>query len=727
MRKIPFFRQRSSNICGPTCIQMLCAYYGKLYNIDTILKYCELTKAGVSIRDIVNMGENLGFYASSFSVNSAEARRIPIQAILYLKEGHFVILEKIKYKRGNYSYKIIDPDYGRVELSEKAFIEKWMDHNRGFGVLLVPKDDFLTIHPETNFRNQNKEIVADIKSVVSIHKTKFIWVILLTFIVLGTNWAMPILLQKTIDDGIMSKDINFVWLMLLAQFVFFIGFMLSNTITNLLSAKISFKINIDFVQKYFNKVVRLPINFFDTTFRSDLIQRLSDLGRINGFITDNIVDIVFSFANLIVFSVILLVYNSKIFLIFIFFSIISIVYSLLFLKKRKSLDYSFFSIDSQRRNSVYELIMGMSEIKINNAYSSRIKAWNMIESKLNELKLKILYWSFYSSQGVSIIGRLRDIVLTALSAYYVIQNQMTMGTMMMISFVLGQLSAPISDMMSYTKIIQDIKLSYDRVFDIYNKKDEDDNKEKRLNYQISGGIRFENVSFKYPGTSNPYILKNVNIDIPAGKTTAIVGPSGGGKTTMLKLILGFYQPLQGAIRIDQHLLNDIQLESWREQCGIVMQDGYIFSASIAENIALYEEKPDPERLIYAAKMANLYDFIENLPMKFNTKIGEIGLNLSGGEKQRLWIARAIYKNPTIVLFDEATSLLDANNERTIITNLSAFLSNRTVVIIAHRLSTVKNADNIIFLDKGTIVEQGTHNDLIKLHGAYYNLVKNQLN
>lgn len=727
MRKIPFFRQRSSNICGPTCIQMLCAYYGKLYNIDTIIQHCELTKAGVSIRDIVNMGESLGCYASSFSVNPAEARRIPLQAILYLKEGHFVILEKIKYKRGHYFYKIIDPDYGRVELSEKAFIEKWMDNNRGFGVLLVPKDDFLTINPEINLRNRNKEIFTDIKSVASIHKKKFIWVILLTFIVLGTNWAMPILLQKTIDDGIMAKDINFVWLMLLAQFVFFIGFMLSNTITNLLSAKINFKINIDFVQKYFNKVVRLPINFFDTTFRSDLIQRLSDLGRINGFITDNIVDIVFSFANLIVFSVILMIYNSKIFLLFILFSTLSIVYSLLFLKKRKSLDYSFFSIDSQRRNSVYELIMGMSEIKINNAYHSRIKAWNIIESKLNKLKLKILYWSFYSSEGVSIIGRLRDIVLTALSAYYVIQDQMTMGTMMMISFVLGQLSAPISDMMSYTKIIQDIKLSYERVFDIYSKKDEDDEKMIHLNHQISDGIQFENVYFKYPGTSNPYILKDVSIDIPAGKTTAIVGPSGGGKTTMLKLILGFYQPLQGAIRIDRYNLNDIRRESWREQCGIVMQDGYIFSASIAENIALHEEKPDIKRLIYAAKIANLYDFIENLPMKFNTKIGEIGLNLSGGEKQRLWIARAVYKNPAIVLFDEATSLLDANNEKTIIGNLTAFLSKRTVVIIAHRLSTVKNADNIIFLDKGTIVEQGTHDDLIKLRGAYYNLVKNQLN
>lgn len=713
-------------MCGPTCIQMLSAYYGKLYNIDTILESCELTKSGVSIGDVVKAGERLGFRAVSFSVNPKEARRIPIQAIVYLKEGHFVIIEQIKHKRDKCIYKIIDPDYGRVELLENEFVDRWMEHDRGFGVLMVPKDDFLDINPENNLRNKNKEIVAEIKSVVREHKRKFVWIVLLTIVVLITNWAMPIILQRTIDDGIMKSDINFVWLMLLAQFLFFIGFMLSDIFSSLISTKLGFRINIDFIEKYFNKIVRLPIKYFDTTFRSDLIQRLSDLGRINGFITDSIIDMAFSAINLIVFSAILIVYNYKIFLIFALLSVISILYSVSFLKRRKSIDYSYFSIDSQRRNSVYELIMGMVEVKINNAYDSRIKSWNEIETKLNSLKLKKLYLDFYSSHGSTIIGRFRDIILTALSAYYVIQGEMSLGTMMMISFVLGQLSGPISDVMSYTQVVQDIKLSYDRLFDIHGKDNEDDNKTTCLNCAMRQGIKFQNVSFKYPGSTNPYILKNVNIDIPVGKITAIVGPSGGGKTTMLRLLMGFYMPSKGIIMIDGDNLNDINTESWREQCGVVMQNGYIFSASIAENIALSDEFPDVNRLIYAAKMANLYDFIESLPMRFNTKIGEIGVDLSGGEKQRLYIARAIYRDPSVVLLDEATSSLDANNEREIIDHLSEFSKNRTVIIIAHRLSTVKHADNIVFMDHGEVVEQGKHEQLINLKGAYYNLVRNQL-
>lgn len=726
MKKIPLFKQKSPNECGPTCIQMLSAFYGKYYNIDTILEYCELTKAGVSIRDIINVGHSIGFHAASFSVNPQEARRIPVPAIIYLKQGHFVILEAIKLKKGKYHYQLVDPDYGKVELSEDALIEKWMNHQRGFGVLLVPQENFLGINPEKNLHKKNKAIYRDIISVVKKNKRNFIWVTSLTALVLATNWAMPVLLQKTIDDGIIKKDINFVWLMLLAQFIFFLGFMFSNTITNLISAKTSFKINIDFVQKYLNKLIKLPIKFFDTTFRSDLIQRLSDLNRINTFITDHIIDITFSVINMLVFSVILIVYNYKIFLLFSLFSLLSIIYTLLFLKKRRGLDYSFFSLDSERRNSIYELIMGMSEIKINNAYHSRINAWNSIENKLNKLQLKRIYLEQYISNGTGLLGRLRDIVLTGVSALYVIQDEMTIGVMMMISFVLGQLSGPISDLMSFAKVSQDLKLSYERLFDIYKRNDENCDNDLYLSKQFQKEIRLRNVYFKYPGTSNPYILENINIEIPIGKTTAIVGPSGGGKTTILKLLLGFYQPSKGKILIDNRSLSTIHLDSWRDQCGVVMQNGYIFSASIAENIALHDEEPNIEKLIYATKMANLYDFINRLPMRFNTKIGESGLDLSGGEKQRLYIARAIYRNPNMLLFDEATSSLDANNEKEIIKNLNDFYHNRTVVIIAHRLSTIKNADNIIFLNKGKVLEQGNHEKLLALKGAYYELVRNQL-
>ena len=726
MAKIPFYRQKSSNECGPTCIQMISAYYGKHYNIDTILKYAELTKGGISVKDVVNIGESIGFYTHSFSANIDEARRIPVPSILYLQHGHFVILEDIKLKADIYYYHLLDPDYGRVKLTEPEFTDKWMNNGRGFGVVLAPKDDFFKINPKTNFKTNNKEMYADIKSVVKKYKSNFILIAFFTLLILIANWAMPLILKKTIDDGIINKDIGFVWLMLFTQFLFFLGFIISNIITNYLSAKVSFKINVNYIKRYLNKLINLPLSFFDTTFKSDLIQRLSDLNRINDFITEHIIDILFSIVNLIVFSTILIVYNLNIFLLFLAFSIVSIIYTFLFLKKRRHLDYSFFTLDSERRNSIYELIMGMHEVKINDAQESRIKSWNRVEEKLNKLKMKKIWLDNYLSNGYSIISRLRDIVLTAFSAFYVIQDEMTIGTMMMISYVLGQLSGPINDIITFSKIFQDLKLSYERLFKIYKKNDENKDKNIVFEKKLEKGIIFKNVYFKYPGISNPYILENININIPVGKTTAIVGPSGGGKTTILKLILGFYEPTKGHILIDDNILTEINLNSWREQCGVVMQNGYIFSGSIGENIALKDQSPNIEQLIYSSKLANLTDFINMLPMKYNTKIGESGIDLSGGEKQRICIARAIYKNPNIILFDEATSSLDANNEKEIVNNIYAYFKNRTAVIIAHRLSTVKNADNIIFLDERNVIEQGKHEDLISAKGAYYQLVKNQL-
>ncbi len=726
MRRIPFIKQKSGNLCGPTCVQMLAAFYGKKYNIETLLAYCELTKTGVSVRDIVNMGKHIGFFASSFTVTLQEARRMPLQAIIYLKEGHFVILEKIKQIKGNYYYTVVDPDFGRVLLPEDELVARWMEQGKGFGVMLAPEDNFLEVNPETSLNQNRKEIIADIKSILKTHQRKFTIVLMLSFVVLITNWAMPIILQKTIDDGILQKDINMVWTMLLAQFAFFIGYIASNIVSSIITTKVSFTINIDFVKKYFNKIVRLPIQYFDTTFRSDLIQRFSDLWRINGFVTDDIINIFFSLLNLIVFSTLLVVYNHIIFFLFFLFSLISTLYSVAFLRRRKNIDYSLFAVDSQRRNAVYELVMGMPDIKTNNAYHTRIKAWNVIEAKVNQLKLSKLFVELYASNGLTILSRLRDIILTALSAYYVIQGEMTLGTMMMISYVLGQLSAPISAIMGFIASAQEVELSYDRVLDVHKKQDEDDGKSIQLTTPIVQDIELVNVRFKYPGSSNKYILNNVNMTIPLGKTTAVVGPSGGGKSTLLKLILGFYPSSEGKILINGNDISDISLESWREHCGVVMQNGHIFSASIAENIALNHDTIDWEWMELACKIANLYDFISQLPMQFHTKIGEIGLDLSGGEKQRLFIARAVYRNPEILLFDEATSSLDAQNETEIMSNLTQFSKNKTVVIVAHRLSTIQHADNILFIDKGEIIEQGTHAHLMNRKGAYYQLVKNQI-
>lgn len=726
--RVPVYRQLEANDCGPACIQMIAAYYQKKYTLRTIKECCNMTRLGISLQDVVNCGKELGFETASVKINIEETRRMPLPAILYLRKGHYVVLERIKAKRGTHTYYLIDPDYGRIRMLEEHLIEKWMTANHGLAIVMAPGPDFGNAKPETPIEKEDhRKMQRDFRTIIRKHHKSFFWIAMLTLVVVVTNWAMPLLLKKTIDDGIMEKNIHIVWTMLFCQFLFFLGFMFAGNISNLLTSKTSFKINIEFISAYFDKIVRLPMKFFDTGLRSDLIQRLSDQRRISSFLTGNLISIVFAILNIVVFSTILLVYNYQIFLIFLAFTATSLCYNSFFLKKRKYLDYSSFSVESERNNTIYELVMGMPEIKINNAQKARISAWKKLEDKVNTLRIKMIYLDYYMSNGANLISRLRDIALTGFCALLVIQGDITMGTMMMISFLLGQLSSPINELIAFTKNVQDAKLSYNRLDEIYEKPDEINEDQTDLSGQeISKGIKFENVSFKYAGTFSPYVLKNICLEIPAGKTTAIVGASGSGKTTLLKLMLGFYYPEEGDIYIDHHRMNEINLDSWRDKCGVVMQDGRIFSAAIFENIALSAKKPDLEKLKYAAEVANIDSYIQKLPMGFNTRIGETGIDLSGGEKQRIFIARAVYKNPEVMFFDEATSSLDANNEREIMKNLAKFYKGRTVVIIAHRLSTVKHADNIVFMDNGEIIEQGTHEELLTLKGAYYRLIKNQL-
>lgn len=726
MKKIPVCRQLESNDCGPACIQMIAHYYGRKYTLTTIKSFCDITRIGLSVKDIVSCCDKIGIKAYSITINLSEMMKMPLPSILYLKRGHFVVLEKIQHKKKDDYFCIIDPEVGRVKLSKEDFHEKVIMQGQCIAIVLAPDSRFHEINQNLP-NSEHKSIWNLIKDIYAKYKNQFKGIAILAFISMAINWMLPLIFRKTIDDGIALKDVNLVWVLLFSQLLFYLGYSITNSLSNFLLSKTGFKVGIELIAKYLYKIVELPVKYFDTRFNSDLIQRLNDQNRVNLFITDTVSSIFITIINLVVFSSILLYFNFFVFLIFFLSTILSYLYTISFMSKRKQIDYSLFSLDSERRNSIYETIMGMPEIKINNSQKIRITNWNKIQNKINKLNLKSIYINTFFSEGIYFIGSLKNLFVTGLCAFLVIKGDMTIGTMMTTSFLLGQLVSPVNQLLDFSRSLQDANLSYDRISDVLSRSIEKNDDKRILSHaSLSQAITLESVSFKYSGTLSPWILKGIDLKIENKKITAIVGMSGSGKTTLLKLLLGFYFPIKGSILIGDENIAEINCNDWRSKCGVVMQDGYIFSGTIAENIAISEENPNIEKLKNAIKLSCLDQFISDLPMGYYTKIGESGIPISGGQKQRILIARAIYKDPEFIFLDEATNSLDAMNEKEIIDNLNDFFNNRTVVIIAHRLSTVKKADQIIVLNQGQIIERGKHSELIAQKGHYYELVKNQL-
>ncbi|MBO9693656.1 peptidase domain-containing ABC transporter [Chryseobacterium sp.] len=722
-RKIKFVHQLEANDCGPACLQMICAFYGKKYTLREIKKNLTVSKLGISIKDLRLFLKKNGFNCATVNITLDDIYEMPLPSILYLKHGHFIILENI----GKKNIDIIDPGFGKVSLSLDSFREKWLNGSSGIAVVFEPSEDFKSIELISDKEEKQKSpIIANVKKILKKNRKKFYFSVLLTLITLVANWAMPILLKENIDKGILSKDMHIVLKLLLLQFIFAVSFLLSQSLSEVINTKISLELNIDFNKLYFLKILKLPISYHDSKFKSDLIEGLSDQHKINYFITYSLIGVATSILNIIVFSCLLIYQNYKIFLVFVLFSIISFSYILLFFKKKKQIDYSLFALESANRNTIYELIMGITDIKINSAEKSRLSNWMNSENKLKALKTRLAYINFYMNDGHLFISKIRDITLIGYTSYLVIESQITLGLMMMISYVLGQLSAPLQQLTDYTQNFQNTKLAHDRLTDIYNKENETKETGKYSNIESVNQITLKEVSFKYDINADQEVLKNINLVIKKNTTTAIVGESGSGKSTLLKLLLGFYYPTDGRIYIGNNCIQEINIKDWRQMCGAILQEGYIFSGSILENIAMSSENPDMEKLSLALKIAELYEKVESLPMKHYTKIGEIGVALSGGEKQRLLIARAIYKDPDFIFFDEATSSLDSINEKKIICNLNTYLKDRTSVIIAHRLSTIKSADQIIVLKNGEIVETGTHEELLYKQSEYSKLVSNQL-
>ncbi len=741
MSKFPHYKQAESKDCGPTCIKIVAKHYGKTIHIQNLRNLAETTREGSSLLGLSEAAEKIGFHTIGVKVNFEKLLEAPLPCIVHWNKNHFAVLYKIKVpsafgispkgrvKKGKIIY-ISDPAHGRLEYTKEQFIKHWIGNNADE---TTEEGVALLIEPTPKFYNDDLENEEDIKfdfkfiSKYLLRYKKFI-IQLAIGLLAGSllQLIVPFLTQSIVDVGIQNQDIHFIYLILFAQLFLFFGRTALEVIRGWILLHLSTRINISLISDFFIKLMNLPISFFDTKMTGDLLQRINDHRRIEKILTTSSLNVLFSMFNLVIFGIVLGYYSLQIFSIFLIGSVLYFAWVLFFFKRRKDLDYKRFSEVSQEQSKVIELINGMQEIKLHNAERQMRWNWEFVQARLFKVGMKSLALEQTQSVGSSFINELKNILITVLSAKLVIDGEITLGMMMAISYIVGQLNAPVAQLIAFLRDAQDAKISLDRLGEIHNKEDEEKAGEQKITkIPENADINLKNVTFRYIGGLEP-VIKELDLTIPANKVTAIVGVSGSGKTTLMKLLLKFYDLDKGDVSVGSHNLTNISQKAWRGHCGVVMQEGYIFNDTIAKNIAVGDDFVDHKKLIHATIVANIKPYIDELPLGFNTKIGLEGTGLSTGQKQRLLIARAVYKNPKFLFFDEATSALDANNEKVIMENLNEFFTDKTVVVIAHRLSTVKNAHQIVVLDKGKIVEKGNHQELTKLKGEYYNLVKNQL-
>ena len=724
MKKFPSYKQTEAKDCGPTCIKIIAKYYGKIINTQQLRTLSETTRAGSSLSGLSEAIEKMGFRSLGVKLTFINLLEASLPCIVHWNKNHFVVVYKIE-KGVVY---ISDPAHGLITYTKDEFIKHWIGNNayenteEGIALLVEPtplfyKEEFDEDEP-FGFSFIFKYLLKYKKFIVQ----------LIVGLLAGSllQLILPFLTQSVVDVGIQNRDINFIYLILFAQLFLYIGKASLEIIRSWILLHLSTRINISLISDFFIKLMKLPISYFDVRMTGDLLQRINDHKRIERILTTSSLTILFSLFNLVIFSFVLGYYSLQILGVFALGSILYIFWILFFFKKRKELDYKRFSQVSQEQSKVIELINGMQEIKLHNAERRMRWNWEYVQARLFKISIKSLALEQTQSVGSNFINEIKNMFITILSAKLVIDGEITLGMMMAISYIVGQLNAPVIQLISFMRDVQDAKISMERLGEIHNMEDEEkEGDEKVTNISENADITLKNVSFRYTGGLEP-VLKDVSFTIPANKTTAIVGVSGSGKTTLMKLLLRFYELDKGDILVSNFNLKNISQKVWRSSCGVVMQEGYIFNDTIAKNIAVGEDYVDTKKLMHAVDVANVSDYIDGLPLGYNTKIGNEGSGLSTGQKQRLLIARAVYKDPKYLFFDEATSALDANNELVIMDKLNTFFADKTAVVIAHRLSTVKNAYQIVVLDKGKIVEVGNHAELIKQKGNYYNLVKNQL-
>ncbi|PIV94176.1 MAG: ABC transporter ATP-binding protein [Flavobacteriaceae bacterium CG17_big_fil_post_rev_8_21_14_2_50_33_15] len=729
MKKFPHYKQTDEKDCGPTCLRIISKYHKKNIPIQHLRVLCETTRSGSSLLGISEASEKIGFRSLGVKLTLEKLKEAPLPCVLHWNKEHFVVLYAITKNKSTFSFQVSDPAYGLISYHENEFLKFWIGNNatkktrEGIALLLELTPKF----SEIDYTQEEKNFGFPFLMKYVFKYKPFLWQLIFGLIAASLlQLIFPFLTQSIVDVGIKNQDVHFIYLILFAQLALFIGRTSIEVIRSWILLHLSARINISLVSDFFIKLMNLPIAFFDTRMTGDILQRINDHKRIERILTTSSLNVLFSTVNLLVFSVVLAYYSLQLFGIFVIGSILYFLWIAIFLKKRKELDYKRFSQISEEQSKVIELINGMQEIKLHNAEKQKRWGWEFVQARLFKVSIEGLALEQYQSVGSAFINELKNILITVLSAKLVIDGEITLGMMLAISYIVGQLNSPISQLIDFIRELQDAKISLDRLSEIHNKEDEDPMGIDRINdIDINADFNISNLSFRYIG-SEQMVLENLKLNIPTNKVTAIVGVSGSGKTTLMKLLLGFYKPNNGQIMIGNYNLNNVSQKVWRNVCGVVMQEGYIFNDTIANNIAVGEDYLDKKKLAHSVDVANIKDFIETLPLSYNTKIGMEGVGLSTGQKQRLLIARAVYKNPNFLFFDEATSALDANNEKVIMEKLNTFFENKTVVVIAHRLSTVKNAHQIVVLDKGNIVEVGNHSSLVKQKGHYYNLVKNQL-
>ncbi|MBP2641089.1 MAG: peptidase transporter [Firmicutes bacterium] len=717
----PIYKQHDAMDCGPACLRMITKHYGKSYSLQYFRERSYVSREGASLLGLRDAAVSAGMRAKCalVSMNYLEAgAKLP--CIVHWDNSHFVVVYKIK----NDQIYLADPACGKRRYQRETFLSHWaVSGDEGYALLLEPADEFDTQQEDGTSPKSFFILFSYLKS----YKQLFIQLVLAMLLGGLLQLILPFLTQIIVDKGINGKDIGLLQMVLLGQFLLIASRTFVSFIRGWILFYISTPVNITLVYDFLLKLMKLPLGFFDVKMIGDTLQRINDHRRVETFITDTVLSILLTLINFIIFGIVLVAYSFPIFLIFCAGTILYLCWIQLFLAKRREIDFAKFRQLGKNQNMIIQLIMGMQEIRLHNCEKKKITDWVKIQDDLFSISKKYLSLTQNQQAGCFLLQETQNIVITYFAARSVIEGDITLGMMLAILFILGQLNGPIEQLVHFVAGAQDAKISFERIEEIHAMQEEEHAGEiKKTDIPKEADIVISNVSFQYGGPYSPEVIKNVSIVLPNKKITAIVGTSGSGKTTLLKLLLGVYRPTGGDLWIGNIPMTDILRSSWRNKCGLVMQDGYIFSDTIAGNIALKDEMIDENRLKQAAQVANIAEFINSLPLGYQTLIGSDGQGLSQGQKQRILIARAVYKNPEYLFFDEATNSLDACNEAMIMKNLDLFFKNRTVVIVAHRLSTVRNADQIVVLDEGVVVETGTHAGLITKKGVYFNLVKNQL-